>query len=421
MSPKQVVVGLTCTLAALLVACSSTVAGSAASVEEVDAATVTDPPTLKVAEDAGGEATTSPDAAPEASPTTDAGDAAIEAGPQPGDDCTTGARTCNGPTPLACESGKWVAESTCTGATPVCNQGLCVACTTGQKQCVGSTPRSCVAGQWQYEPGCSGANAVCLDGTCVQCSPGEKRCTGSVPEVCSLNGTWQTQPTCSGATPICENATGTCVECVTGTKKCDGLKSMTCNSQKKWEIAQTCQYACGGAGVCGVCEPDSYGCEAPANSSGVTKTCNSEGQWYYSTSQYSSRQDGKLSCVPECSNRAGLKVNDASDTVSDTVSGLTWERHVKYVPGSGYINYADSVAYCTAKGAGWRLPTMAEINALRVNTTTCQFPDDAAFPTISGTSNYNGVWTSESGGGGHVVWPTGGDADANLHNVMCVK
>lgn len=391
------------TAAALSVAafaCSSTTVGSGV---ETDPSTETpDAGQAPVARSAQGE------------------DSGSKKDPQPGEACTAGTKACNGSTPLSCDAGTWVSEAACSDATPVCDQGLCVACTAGQKQCVGSTPRVCNAGQWSYQSACGGTNSVCLDGSCVQCAPGQKRCTGNTPEVCGPNGTWQTEAACGGSTPTCESSTGTCVECVAGTKTCSGLNSMMCNAQNKWEKVETCSFVCADDGVCGVCQPNSYGCEAPPNSSGVAKTCNAKGQWYYSTSEYSPANDKRLACSTQCSNRAGLKVNDTSDTVTDQTSGRTWERHVKYVPGTGYINYADAVSYCASKAGGWRLPTLAEAQALQAP--SCAFPDEAAFPTIAGTGNYVGVWTSDSMSvGSHIAYLSGPAPDTSLRNVICVK
>ncbi len=342
----------------------------------------------------------------------DGGDAG-DGGPILGTACSGTTKQCNGTNVMSCVAGTWQVDSTCTGASPVCENGECVVCANGQLGCVSSTPRTCVANQWQYQTACSGANAVCLDGTCVQCTPGAKQCNGNTPQLCSANGTWQDQTACSGATPLCLPATVTCVACAEGDKKCSGLDSLTCDATNQWVKTQTCSYVCAGAGVCNVCKPNDFRCNAPPNSSGDAETCNADGQWYKATT----------SCLPQCSGLAVYTVDDTAKTVADSSTGLTWERGIKY--GAGYINYADSVAHCTAKGAGWRLPTIEEINGLRaqvMNLGACDYFDEAAFPGFVG-NGFIGVWTSTSTSPGtHVVGLSPStDLDTNLHNVMCVK
>jgi hypothetical protein len=112
-------------------------------------------------------------------------------------------------------------------------------------------------------------------------------------------------------------------------------------------------------------------------------------------------------------------VNDVTNTVTDSTTALVWQRNAKYV-NPGYINYANAVATCSAKGAGWRLPTASEVSAIRPG--GCDFPDESAFPGM--TYNYIGLWSSTAGGpvGQHVVALNNSyDFDTNLHNVMCVK
>jgi hypothetical protein len=364
------------------------------------------------------------DAAPEAADASseaavDAGpEASVDAGPQPGQDCMIGSATCNGPDALKCVGGKWQLQATCGGGTPVCENGLCVVCSENAKSCVGAVPRTCSAGQWVYADQCSGANNVCLDGTCVQCAPGQKQCTGTTPQVCSVNGTWQDQAACAGSTPTCDGPTATCVECAPGDNRCSGLDSQTCAATKKWVKVKTCAIVCGGAGVCGVCTPNSVRCTP--DPSDVAQTCNASGQWYTNTSMVTSRQDGASSCYAACAGDPKFKVNDVTNTVYDTTTMLTWERNVKYVSG-GYINYADAVAACAAKGQ--RLPTRSETDALRpAQALTCGYFDESAFPGIEGSRT--GFWTSTvigTPGQHYVAIDTFSQDDTSLRNVMCVK
>jgi hypothetical protein len=59
-------------------------------------------------------------------------------------------------------------------------------------------------------------------------------------------------------------------------------------------------------------------------------------------------------------NQASYRVNTADDTVTDLVTGLTWERN------AGFQVYPQDQANtpCDAKGSGWRLPTRVELVSL---------------------------------------------------------
>jgi hypothetical protein len=56
---------------------------------------------------------------------------------------------------------------------------------------------------------------------------------------------------------------------------------------------------------------------------------------------------------------ARYRVDEASDTVTDTRTGLVWERTVE----DPFV-YDDAVAHCSALGAGFRLPTFKELFTL---------------------------------------------------------
>jgi hypothetical protein len=58
-------------------------------------------------------------------------------------------------------------DPTCSGDTPVCNNGTCGACLTGSAQCAaGDTPELCVTGAWVPQAPCSGTSPACSNGTC---------------------------------------------------------------------------------------------------------------------------------------------------------------------------------------------------------------------------------------------------------------
>jgi hypothetical protein len=95
-------------------------------------------------------------------------------------------------------------------------------------------------------------------------------------------------------------------------------------------------------------------------------------------------------------------------TVTDTSTGLVWERNMsepragcnENLEGMGTCTWAEAKAYCAGlslDGSGWRLPTLTEL--LSIVDATVPFPgptiDQTAFPgTPSG-----GFWTSSPGSG----------------------
>lgn len=85
-------------------------------------------------------------------------------------ECTEGATECDAGVPRACDaSGVWVALPACTGATPVCVSGACVACTPKEVRCdpTGSPAgvQTCVNGVWSQAVAC-GPDLVCGNGVC---------------------------------------------------------------------------------------------------------------------------------------------------------------------------------------------------------------------------------------------------------------
>ena len=53
-------------------------------------------------------------------------------------------------------------------------------------------------------PVCSGTTPYCEAGSCVACQSGKGQCDGNVPQLCQ-QGAWVNQPPCLGNTPICNN------------------------------------------------------------------------------------------------------------------------------------------------------------------------------------------------------------------------
>jgi hypothetical protein len=78
----------------------------------------------------------------------------------------------------------------------------------------------------------------------------------------------------------------------------------------------------------------------------------------------------------------------ADETVQDAITGLTWQRNVA-------INqqiWADAFAFCPTLGAGWRLPSPAELETIVDETKQSPTIDADAFP---GTPSMNSFfWTS---------------------------
>jgi hypothetical protein len=112
--------------------------------------------------------------------------------------CPSGAARCSSMIPTlrqTCVAGAWVDDSAaCSGSTPTCFSGACVACNPGATQCVsGTQPQLCVSGAWTNNGSvCSGSSPVCLNGSCVACSPGATQCVGGTqPQTCSAAGVWQ--------------------------------------------------------------------------------------------------------------------------------------------------------------------------------------------------------------------------------------
>ncbi|HLK37603.1 MAG TPA: hypothetical protein VKU41_12675 [Polyangiaceae bacterium] len=148
--------------------------------------------------------------------------------------CVPGTMQCNGSTPQTCtQAGAWMDGTPCSGATPVCSGGSCVACTTGT-QCSNNIVQTCVSDTWQNQAPCSGTTPVCVNGACAECTTGSQ-CANNVVQTCVANH-WQNQTTCSGATPACANAT--CVACTTGTQ-CSNNVVQTCVNDA-WQDQTTC-------------------------------------------------------------------------------------------------------------------------------------------------------------------------------------
>jgi len=113
----------------------------------------------------------------------------------------------------------------------------------------------------------------------------------------------------------------------------------------------------------------------------------------------------------------------ADATVVDNKTRLTWQRSV---PVTMY-NLSDGANYCGTLGAGWRLPTIKELQTL-LDDSQLSPPrlDPAAFPSSPSVGEY--LSSTVFAGASSSVWyvnfysgSTGYDSVAAPYNVRCVR
>jgi formylglycine-generating enzyme required for sulfatase activity len=109
--------------------------------------------------------------------------------------CHEGDKDCVGQTPRICTNANWVVLTGCSGATPVCAAGSCVACTDGDVGCQGDTPTKCVAGAWAPQTACASPYPACKGGQCVPPS-----CQGGGPGAGNDCGPTGSADCCGGST-----------------------------------------------------------------------------------------------------------------------------------------------------------------------------------------------------------------------------
>ena len=208
--------------------------------------------------------------------------------------CKPGEVKCDGTTPSACDAnGQWAAGPACSGATPICLSGACVACLadadcpTSGNDCqtpACSAQKTCgFAPKADGAPCSNGAGTCDGGGQCDLCPPGSKVCNGDQLLVCNAKGTYDPPIACGGNTPKCDPQSPKCVacydagQCPAGANEC---LSATCS-------ASLCGYAprakgtacsnggtCDGAGLCQVCAPNTKSCNG-----NQVLTCNGQGQY----------------------------------------------------------------------------------------------------------------------------------------------
>lgn len=83
----------------------------------------------------------------------------------------------------------------------------------------------------------------------------------------------------------------------------------------------------------------------------------------------------------------------STDTVFDTTTRLTWPRTYAPSPGpENNMNWGEASTYCAARGAGWRLPTVTELQSiLDYSNETGELYDHQAFMF---PDHWATMWTS---------------------------
>ncbi len=89
--------------------------------------------------------------------------------------CTPGTTSCENDVERVCDSsGQWLELQACTAG---CGVDSCLECGLGDASCDGNVPLACTAdGSWAPQPACSGATPVCQDGACVAVCSGLMSC-----------------------------------------------------------------------------------------------------------------------------------------------------------------------------------------------------------------------------------------------------
>jgi hypothetical protein len=84
--------------------------------------------------------------------------------------CAVGSYTCQNTNRIPCNSARTGYDATnpepCTGTTPFCTSGTCVACLNGDKDCAAGVPRQCSGNAWVTGTACSAVQA-CAVGDCI--------------------------------------------------------------------------------------------------------------------------------------------------------------------------------------------------------------------------------------------------------------
>lgn len=128
--------------------------------------------------------------------------------------CVAGARRCEGNVLQRCnvDLTRFETESSCGDGLCDAVLGRCRECLAGERDCVGAAPRRCDdMGVWQTEVPCSGSTPVCNAGVCVagSCTPGAWRCAGDDLQKCDASATgFSSVMTCMSG--LCDAIAGEC-------------------------------------------------------------------------------------------------------------------------------------------------------------------------------------------------------------------
>jgi len=249
--------------------------------------------------------------------------------------CTgTGWLTCNGTTRQYCNNHRITQTSACSGSTPYCYGGSCVACTS-DSHCSGSTTYSCSGQTIQKTvPACSSSNtcttatsnvttcsgsnnSYCAAGksSCVACTA-NSHCSGSTTYSCNGNTIRQTYPSCSSS--------NTCTTTTSNVTTCTGSNKSYCVAGKS-----SCQQ-CRGTSNASDCGSTTYSC----NSSTKVRTTTTPVCSNYSCTTTSSTQNCAYGCdgtsckTCECSGTGTTTTNSCSNgkltTTKKTCNGCTY-------------------------------------------------------------------------------------------------
>ncbi len=186
--------------------------------------------------------------------------------------CQPGELRCEDATVVACQGdgSGFEAQATCTGDTPFCAAGACVACETGSEYCSGSTVygRCLDSAEDVVVRDCAALEQVCSGGRCrvPVCAAASVTCDENAVVTCAADGLSVTSRVSCGANKRCFD--GRCEDwvCVPGTH---------CNAQGQVEVCSADGFTsievrtCDGGESCElgacrpvICEPNAASCKA---------------------------------------------------------------------------------------------------------------------------------------------------------------
>lgn len=131
--------------------------------------------------------------------------------------------------------------------------GTAPMCSPGDVSCDGLTPLSCQSGQMKA----NGANCqyACTNGACTgECKVGDTACDSTTYETCGADNKWAKKSCAS----VCDAKLGCTGSCVPGTLQCNGLSELdVCSQAGSYTAKQTCTNGecavVGGTAKCAAC------------------------------------------------------------------------------------------------------------------------------------------------------------------------